>query len=122
MYLASILDAIRKNEVGMRQATTPRGLHAPEPACSFADKKAPVTDAHVNTVRQIIKRCVVKHFCGNVVALRKKSEANKSLFTAVSEINVVEAMKATSSASSDFLVEIMRTHIPPLQFKEVRSI
>ena len=104
----------------MKLATTPRGVLAPDNPRFHTEKKPYVTDAHIGTVKQIIKKCVVKYFCANVVALRKKSEVNKSLLAAGIEVNIVEAMKSVSCTSSSFITELMKTHTPPAQFKEVR--
>ena len=119
MYAANILDHLRTNDLGMITAGTPSRFLPPEYTHVPIDKKPTVTETQIQSLRQIIKACVVTHFCGNVVGLRKKSEINKSLFAGRTEINIVEAMKAVSAIAEAMVTDVMRTSLPPTQFKEV---
>ena len=120
MYSAEILDNLRKHDIGMsRQSSTPRGFLPPETVQSLCERKPPVTDTQIQSLKQIIKICVVELFCGNVVAVRKKSDMNRSLFASRMDINIIEAMKAVSETAEAMLTDIMRSTSPPTQHKEV---
>ena len=113
------MEHLRQHDLGMKASFTPSRLLPPESPHVSTDKKPTVTETQIQSLKQIIKKCVVTHFCGNVVALRKKSEMNKSLFAGRTEINIVEAMKAVSAIAHAMVTDVMRTSLPPPQFKEV---
>jgi hypothetical protein len=112
-------DQLRRNELELGDVSPPRQLQAPELSpCAF-QKKACVSEAQSANLRSIIRRCVVRHFCGNVVGVRRKAVGNVSLCTAEAEINILQAIRQVSGAARDLLNELIEKYAPPPQFKEV---
>jgi hypothetical protein len=120
MYMSQTLDQLRRNELELGNASPPRQLHAPELSPGAIQKKAGVSEAQCASLRSIIRSCVVRHFCGNVVGVRRKAVGNVSLCTAEPEINILQAIRQVSGAASDLLNELTEKYAPPPQFKEVR--
>jgi len=62
----------------------------------------------------------VRHFSGNVVALRRKAQGNVSLCATGPEVNILCALRGVSGTASDLVNDIMQNYSPPVPYKEVR--
>ena len=122
MYMASIYDTMlrqeQKHELGMRGSGTPHrvGIQAPEMQSPIQRTMNP---SQLGEMTKIIRNAVVTYFCRDVVALRRKSEAAKSLFSEDASVQLMDILRTSSSTSSNFIDLITETCHPAKDFKEV---
>jgi hypothetical protein len=119
MYMSQMLGQQRRNELELGHPSPPRHLDAPEFSPSTSHKKPYVSDAQATSIKSYVRSCVVRLFCGNVVAVRRKATGNVSLCTTRPEVNILQAIKDVSGAASDQLNDLIKNYLPPPQFKEV---
>jgi hypothetical protein len=119
MYMSQTLDQLRRNELQLSHPSPPRQLEAPEMSPSPFQKKPYASDVQASSIRSYVRSCVVRLFCSNVVAVRRKAHGNISLCSTRAEVNILQAIRDVSGAACDQLNDLIKNYLPPPQFKEV---
>ena len=100
-----ILDSVRRLELGMRSASSPRGLPSPPDVVLAKENKRECSKQQLDQLLVYIKQAVVRYFCQNVLGVRKKS--TRSCFV------------MSPDSISKIIDHITENYLPPSTYKEV---
>jgi hypothetical protein len=113
-----ILDSVRRLELGMRSASSPRGLPSPPDVVLAKENKRECSKQQLDQLLVYIKQAVVRYFCNNVLGVRKKS--TRSCFVmSPDSISILDALKGLSENASKIIDHVTENYLPPSTYKEV---